>query len=233
MAGSLCVSIAAVASPTFVTVPPRAGAASRTWARPRTVRAALAATASGALLLLLLVPVGAVAQIVLSSQLDDRTPTQAIVVLDPAQYWGDPQPVLQARLQHAATLYLQGVAPVIVLTGPARQQGFERGILTGAGVPAADVIAFTTGSDTVGSLQVVAHAMSDLGLSAATVVTDPAAAARAQATASALGIDAHLSPTEAGAGTGLTSEYVARETGALIRFHVLTRWSLTEVVHAR
>ena len=71
------------------------------------------ATASLTLLgaLLLLLPVGAVLQIVLSAQLDDRSQTQAIVVLDPARYWGDPAPVLRARLAHAATLYREGVAP--------------------------------------------------------------------------------------------------------------------------
>ena len=125
-----------------------------------------------------------------------------------------------------------GVAPVVVLTGPGRQVGFERGVLLAAGVPGADVLAFTTGSDTVGSLRVVAGVMRDLGWSAATIVTDPAAAARAQATAGVLGIDAHLSPTDAGPGRALTSEYVARETIALLRFHALTRWSVGEVVHA-
>ncbi len=224
----------AVSAPSYVSATPGSAASASTsmWPRSLTVRATLTAAASGLLLLALLVPVGAVLQVVLSAQLDDRTPTQAIVVLDPAQYWGDPQPVLKARLEHAAELYREGVAPVVVLTGPPRQQGFERGILAGAGVPGVDVIAFTTGSDTVGSLQVVAHAMADLGWSAATVVTDPAGAARAQATAGALGIDAHLSPTDVGPGTALTSEYVGRETVALVRFHALTRWSLTEVVHA-
>lgn len=223
--------MAPVTAPTYATVPDGVTGA-RVWARPRGVRATVTAAGTAALAVLLLVPIGAALQIVLSAQLDDRTPTQAIVVLDPARYWGDPQPVLKARLLHAADLYRAGVAPVIVLTGPPRQQGFERGVLLGAGVPSADVVAFDTGSDTVGSLQVVARVMRGLDWSAATVVTDPAAAARAQATASALGIDAHLSPTDAGPGTALTSEYVARETAALLRYYALTRWSLDQVVHA-
>ena len=66
--------------------------------------------------------------------------------------------------------------------------------------------------------------------SATTIVTDPAHAARAQATAAALGIDAHLSPTSEGAGTALTSEYVGRETLALLRFHLVTRWSLPQIL---
>ena len=101
------------------------------------------------------------------------------------------------------------------------------------GVPARDIVAFSTGVDTVGSLRVVAGVMRDLGWSAATVVTDPANAARAQATASAYGIDAHLSPTEEGPGTALTSEYVGRETLALLRYHLVTRWQIPQIIRCR
>ncbi len=197
---------------------------------PRTARGV--ATASITLLgaLLLLLPVGAVLQIVLSSQLDDRSQTQAIVVLDPARYWGDSTPVLRARLEHAATLYREGVAPVIVVTGPRRTAAFERFQLMSHGVPSRDIVAFDTGVDTVGSLRVVAGVMRDLGWSAATVVTDPAHAARAQATASAYGIDAHLSPTDDGPGTAMTSEYVGRETLALLRYYAVTRWQIPEII---
>lgn len=197
---------------------------------PRTARGV--ATASFTLLgaLLLLLPIGAVLQIVLSAQLDDRSQTQAIVVLDPARYWGDPTPVLRARLEHAAALYREGVAPVIVVTGPRRSAAFERFQLMSHGVPPRDIVAFDTGVDTVGSLRVVAGVMRDLGWSAATVVTDPAHAARAQATASAYGIDAHLSPTEDGPGTAMTSEYVGRETLALLRYYAVTRWQIPEIV---
>lgn len=179
---------------------------------------------------LLLLPVGAALQVVLSAQLDDRTPTQAIVVLDPARYWGDATPVLQSRLAHAADLYREGVAPVVIVTGPQRAAANERFALMTHGVPARDIVAFDTGGDTVGSLQVVAGVMRDLGWSAATIVTDPAHAARAQATASALGIDAHLSPTDVGPGTALTSEYVGRETLALLRYHAISRWSIPQLV---
>jgi uncharacterized SAM-binding protein YcdF (DUF218 family) len=208
----------------------RSGALARPFAVPRTARGAATAslTVLGALILLL--PIGAVLQVVLSSQLDDRTRTQAIVVLDPARYWGDAAPVLRARLEHAAALYREGVAPVVVVTGPRRSAAFERFELMTHGVPARDIVAFNAGADTVGSLQVVAGVMRDLGWSAATVVTDPAHAARAQATASAFGIDAHLSPTEEGPGTALTSEYVGRETLALLRYHALSRWQIAQVI---
>ncbi len=199
----------------------------------RGARGVATATVTMLVSLAMLLPLGAAAQIVLMSQIDDRTRTQAIVVLDPARYWGDPAPVLAARLQHAADLYAAGVAPVVVVTGPHRTSDAGRAVLMARGVPARDIVAFSTGTDTVGSLEVVAGVMRDLGWSAATIVTDPAHAARAQATASALGIDAHLSPTETGAGTALTSEYVGRETLALLRHYLVTRWSLPQPVHAR
>lgn len=180
--------------------------------------------------LLLLVPVGAAMQVVLTGQLDDRSQTQAIVVLDPAQYWGNSRPVLRARLQHAAELYREKVAPVVIVTGPQRRADLERGILIEQGVPDQDIVSFDTGADTVGTLRVVAGVMRDLGWSSATVVTDRAQAARAAATAAALGIDAHMSPTSTGPGASLTSENVGREVAALLRHHALTRWSLRQVV---
>ena len=214
------------------TVParPGAGALSIVASVPRTPRGLLTAASTVLVFLALLLPIGAVCQIVLTSQLDDRSPTQAIVVLDPARYWGDPVPVMNARLAHAAQLYAAGTAPVIVVTGPARSAKFAREQLIASGVPQADVVAFTTGADTVGALQVVATIMRDLNWESATLVTDPPHAARAQATAAGFGIDAHLSPTEAGPGTALTSEYVGRETAALLRFYLLTRWDQAQII---
>jgi uncharacterized SAM-binding protein YcdF (DUF218 family) len=223
-----------VSAPTLASGDARVGGRSipSTLALPRTLRGAATASATIAVALVLLLPIGAVLQIVLMGQVDDRSNTQVIVVLDPGHYWGDPQPVLRARLAHAADLYRDGIAPVIVLTGPDRSADGAERILVGDGVPAQDIVAFATGADTVGSLQIVAGAMRDLGWSAATVVTDPAHAARAQATATTLGIDAHLSPTESGAGSALTSEYVGRETMALLRHYLITRWTLPQIVHS-
>ena len=214
------------------TVPARPGAVALSIVAsvPRTPRGLLTAASTVLVFLALLLPIGAVCQIVLTSQLDDRSPTQAIVVLDPARYWGDPVPVMNARLAHAAQLYAAGTAPVIVVTGPARSAKFARDQLIASGVPQADVVAFTTGADTVGSLQVVATIMRDLNWESATLVTDPPHAARAQATAAGFGIDAHLSPTEAGPGTALTSEYVGRETAALLRFYLLNRWDQAQII---
>lgn len=200
--------------------------------RMTSARGFLTATATLAVALLLCVPIGAAAQVVLASQLDDRTPTQAMVVLDPVRNWGTAGPVVKARALHAAQLYREGVAPVVFLPGTQRSTDRARQVLIEAGVPDEDIVALASGADTVGSLRAVGEVMRGLGWSAATVVTDPAHAARTQATAGVLGLDAHVSPTEAGSGTALTSEYVGREVIALLRFHLLSRWTLPTVIPA-
>jgi uncharacterized SAM-binding protein YcdF (DUF218 family) len=48
---------------------------------------------------------------------DEVHSADAIVVLGAAQYDGDPSPVFQARLDHAAYLYNTGVSNTIVVTG--------------------------------------------------------------------------------------------------------------------
>lgn len=177
-----------------------------------------------ALAALLILPVGAVAQIVLTAQFDDRSRTQAIVVLDAGRYWGDPREVRHARWEHAADLYRDGVAPVIVLTGRQRAADSAREFLAERGVAPGDVVIFPSTVDTVGSLRALSRVMSDLGWQSATLVTDRPHAARAGAIATQFGIDAHLSPTERGPSTSLSSEVVGTETAALLRYYLLQRW---------
>lgn len=197
---------------------------------PGSARTASTIVLTAIFTLVLLVPVGATVQVVLASQLDDRSATQAIVVLDPGRVWGDPDATRTARIDHAASLYRDGVAPVVLITGPPRSLETTTRALQQRGVPAEDVIAFEAGADTVGPLSLVASVMRDLQWVSATIVTDPAHAARAQATASQLGIDAHVSPTDHGSGVSLTSDYVGREVVALLRHHALTRWSLPTII---
>src|ERR1700757_3855903 len=48
---------------------------------------------------------------------DQATDADAIAVLGAAQYNGRPSPVFRARLDHAATLYQRGLAPIVLVTG--------------------------------------------------------------------------------------------------------------------
>jgi len=216
-----------------VTAPPATGARQEPGLSPLRGRRGLITIAVTVLVaLLLLIPIGAVLQIVLTAQFDDRTPTQAIVVMDPTRVWGNDPAVLASRTDHAAELYRSGVAPVIMLTGQARTAAAERVLLLARGVPQQDIVSFTTTMDTLGSLQMIAAVLSDLGWSSATIVTDPPNAARAAAIASGFGIDAHLSPAEAGPGSAMTSDYVGRETAALLRYYLISRWTQPKLVDA-
>jgi uncharacterized SAM-binding protein YcdF (DUF218 family) len=210
---------------------PRA-ATRRRWGRVWGLLVALLAA------VLVLVPVATAAYVVAVGRHDDRTPTEAIVVLGAAQYWNRPSPVLAARLAHAKSLYRAEVAPRIVTVG-GNQPGDNtteaqaaRAWLTGHGVPSSDVIAVPTGADTLTSLQAVAELMAAHGWTSATVVTDPAHEARSLSMSRALGIDAHGSPTQSGAGSELSVDYVARETAGLLAFWFLQQWSVAPVVGA-
>lgn len=198
----------------------------------RTKRGWITAGITISLALVLLIPIGAAMQIVFTAQFDDRSPTQAIILMDPTRFWGDDPAVMASRADHAADLYNTGVAPVIMLTGRARTADIERKLLRARSVPDQDIVSFTTSMDTLGSLQMIAAVMSDLGWSSATIVTDPPNAARASAIASGFGIDAHLSPAISGPGSAMTSDYVGRETAALMRYYLISRWTQPELVKA-
>jgi uncharacterized SAM-binding protein YcdF (DUF218 family) len=137
---------------------------------------------------------------------------------------------MAARLTHAASLYRAGVAPVVLVTGPKREADAAIGQLRTAGVDPRDIVPITTGTDTVGALQVVANVMRGMDWTSVTVITDPAHAARAGATAAGFGIDAHLSPADTGPSTALSSDAVARETLALLRFQAITRWQQFPII---
>lgn len=204
--------------------------------RRRGLRRALAALVVVVLLALASATALAAYLVVSSARSDDRTPTDAIVVLGAAQFWGRPSPVLEARLAHAAQLYRDGVADRIVTVG-SNQPGDNtteaeagRDWLVRNGVPASDVVALPEGHDTLGSLAAVATEMADHGWTTATIVTDPPHEARSLAMARALGIEAHGSPTQSGSGSSLTPEYVGRETLALLLFWALDRRDVPTLV---
>jgi uncharacterized SAM-binding protein YcdF (DUF218 family) len=200
------------------------------------LRRLVGAVASVVLLALVLVPLAALGLVLVESQRDDTTPTDAIVVLGAAQFWGKPSPVLEARLGHAQSLYADDVAPRIITVG-GKQPGDNtteaqagKSWLAGNGVPRSSVVAVREGSDTLTSLTAVAELMAEKGWTSATIVTDPAHEARSLAMARALGIEAHGSPTQEGSGTSVTLDYVARETAGLLYFWAFERRDVPQIV---
>ena len=168
------------------------------------------------------VPAGAVADVLRWASVDDRTPSDAIVVLGAAQYQGTPSPVLANRLAHAHELVDAGVSDLVITVG-----GFQPGDITSEaqtgkeelvadGMRRAQVIALPFGENTEESMKAVAAIVKSEGLSSVTIVTDPAHSARAHALATQYGLDARVSATEEGPGTTVTSEYLLRESAGLI-----------------
>lgn len=213
---------------------------------PRSARSATKRSrAVGVLLSLMLVgvlmaallPFYAAWRVVGDAAVDDRRPTDAIVVLGAAQFNGKPSPVLAARLDHAGALYRRSVAPRIVTVG-GKQRGDHytearagMNYLVDHGVPATDVSAVGVGRDTQQSLRAVAAMAKREGWHDVTLVSDPAHMARAHAIAAKLGFSTHLSPTHKGDGSALTRGYVTREIAGWLAFNLVQRWSTPRILN--
>ncbi|CAB4740211.1 MAG: YdcF family protein [Actinobacteria bacterium] len=143
-----------------------------------------------------------VAQVYLASRVDQRDPTDAILVLGAAQYDGRPSPALQQRLEHALLLYQGGVAPRIVLTGSKRPAdrfteayaGYK--YLIQAGVPEKDLLLVDTGSSSWESLAAAKRVLRRENINEVTLVSDSYHNRRLQSIARELGITERVSPTQ-------------------------------------
>src|SRR5256885_1527704 len=93
-----------------------------------------------------------------ASHQDDARPAQAIVVLGAAQFNGRPSNVLTARLDHAAVLYQQGLAQLIVVTGGKQgsdvdtEASVSAKYLESKGIPGAAIERETTSTNTYDEL---------------------------------------------------------------------------------
>jgi vancomycin permeability regulator SanA len=125
-----------------------------------------------------------------------------ILVLGAAQYDGDPSPVFEGRLRHAALLYREGRSETVVVLGGSaegdRTSEAEAGrewLIQGEGLPPEAVVASPVGGTTLESLEAAAEWMHARGLSSAFLVSDPWHNLRIKRMASDLGIEAFASAT--------------------------------------
>jgi uncharacterized SAM-binding protein YcdF (DUF218 family) len=113
-------------------------------------------------------------------------PSDAIIVMGAAQYDGRPSPQLAARLDHVVALWDEGVAPVVVVTGGKRpgdrftEAEASSRYLVDAGIPADVIVEVGEGATTHESVEAAAPVMSDLGIEAVALVTDPYHALRSR-----------------------------------------------------
>jgi uncharacterized SAM-binding protein YcdF (DUF218 family) len=166
---------------------------------------------------------------------DDTRRSEAIVVLGAAQFNGRPSAVFKARLDHAAELYHDRVAPLIVVTG-GKQIGDQfteatsgANYLHGKGVPDAAILRETTSRTSWESLAAAAHVLEDRGAKDVVLVSDPFHALRIRSIANELGLDAVTSPTRSSPISGLDewrrfmSEALRVAAGRIVGFGRLAR----------
>jgi uncharacterized SAM-binding protein YcdF (DUF218 family) len=163
---------------------------------------------------------------------DARPHSDAIVVLGASQFNGRPSAVFRARLDHAASLFHDGVAPRIVTVGGGRsgdrytEAEAGRRYLLSVGVT--DVLAVGVGSNTLTSLKALDVVYEKQGWKSAVLVTDPWHSLRSRRMAQDLGIHAATSPTRTGpvnASRSTELRYVGRETAAYLYYRVFHRSS--------
>ena len=136
-----------------------------------------------------------------TARTDDARSSQAIVVLGAAQFDGRPSPVFAARLDHAADLYVDGIASTVVVTG-GKQTGDRfteasagADFLHRRGVPDDAILREVQGKSTFESLRATERFLADRGIHEVVIVTDPFHSLRAKLIAQEVGLDAVTSPT--------------------------------------
>ncbi len=140
-------------------------------------------------------------QVVQAGRDHGSEPADAIVVLGAAQYDGRPSPQLAARLDHVLTLWEDGVAPLVVVTGgkqPAdrfTEADASRRYLVDRGLPGAAIVAESEGRNTYDSLESVARILVGRGVERVVLVTDPYHAKRSELIAGDVGLTADASTT--------------------------------------
>jgi uncharacterized SAM-binding protein YcdF (DUF218 family) len=155
---------------------------------------------------------------------DEVRPAGAIVVLGAAQFNGRPSPVYAARLDHAVSLYLHGMAPLLIVTG-GKAEGDRtteadagRAYAIARSVPDSAILAETHGRTTLESLDAVADMLRARHIRDAIFVSDPTHMLRVLRIAQDLGIVAWGSPTPTSvveADGGKKFEATLHELGAL------------------
>ena len=172
------------------------------------------------------------AQVWWAARQDDTAKSSAIVVMGAAQWNGSPSPVLKGRLDHAAALYADGVAPVVIVAG-GKQPGDKetQGLvsfeyLRSKGIPESAIKIEVNGTNSYEELSSSALIMRNAGLAPdVVIVTDPYHAYRSAAIADEVGLSAQVSPTH---GHITVGDYV-RERGAvaigrIISYRRLAAW---------
>lgn len=177
----------------------------------------------------LVLVVGTAVRVWQVARIDDDAHADAILVLGAAQYDGTPSSVFQARLGQAYRLFSRGVAPLVITVGGKRpgdaytEAGAGKIYLADQGIPADQLLAVETGSDTLESINAVATAMRSRDLSSVVLVSDPWHSMRTRTMARDAGLRAWTAPTRTGPSVYTRESQfhgIARETAALLWYRL-------------
>ena len=154
-----------------------------------------------------------------------------IVVLGAAQLDGRPGEVLQARLDEAKRIYDLGLAPRIITVGAGApgdrttEAASGKYWLTTNGIKSKNVTALEVGRDTWVSTENYVKFMKLKKMKDVIIVTDPFHCRRAMTMANDLGVTATCSPVQTGPNSLENSgkRYLMREAGAYLSYVSLGR----------
>lgn len=148
------------------------------------------------------------AQVAHTGNEHDAGPADAIIVMGAAQYDGRPSPQLAARLDHVVTLWEDGVASRVVVTGGNRpgdrftEAEASARYLVAAGIPDDAIVQVGEGGTTHESIEAAAPVMAAAGIQSVALVTDPYHALRSRLIVESEGFDVDVAATPSTVVTG-------------------------------
>jgi uncharacterized SAM-binding protein YcdF (DUF218 family) len=160
---------------------------------------------------------------------DERRPADAIVVLGAAEYDGRPSPVFRARLDHAVSLYRDGLAPLFVVTGGkasgdrTTEAAVARDYAIAQGVPDSSILVEDRGRTTLESLRTVGEILRERAARDVVFVSDRTHMLRVLRMARDQGLTSFGSPTTTSptdADIASRADATVHELGALAFYFV-------------
>ena len=139
--------------------------------------------------------------IYLISHKDETQQADCAIVAGASVKGNEPSPVFQARLDHAVTLYRQGMTHTIILTGgyspeqPFSDAAIARNYLRRQGIPASQILIEEKSTVTRENLRYAKELMITNNLKDALLVSDPLHMKRLISIAERMDITAYSSPT--------------------------------------
>lgn len=164
------------------------------------------------------------AQVVQTGRSHSAAPADAIVVMGAAQYDGRPSPQLAERLDHVITLYQQGAAPLVMVTGGKQpddrftEAEASQRYLVDRGVPESAIVSEGEGRTTYESLEAAVPILEVEGVDRIILVTDPYHSLRSRLIAEDMGLDVDVAatPTSVVQGWGSVRRHLEEAAGVAV-----------------